>query len=529
MNPTLNLSILCFFLFSSVTAFRIKLKKRIDNFSQMTKITRAYEPKEFPLEADILSEAVDLDGSGFEVYLQDEYLTIWYGDVEFGTPPQKIVELFDTGSSNLWVPCVGCSNCETTLFDPTESSTSENDDQTFSITYGTGSVKGDVYKDYITFDGAEGSAYTYVGCALSEGDNVFQGEPFGGIFGLGWIKIASDGLTPPFFDMIDQGMVEGSFFGFYFNTMGDETYGEVSFGVIDDDYYTGKLTYLPIVAESYWLFWLVGAHVETEIVGEEILGGPHNIIVDSGTSLFCTSEDIVNAIGVAAGATYYDAWSWWLLPCDFDESAIGTVVLTLQGDCGEQLTFNVPISLLILQMETHLSLNGEKMCYLGVEPDCPKIMILGDTFMGNFYTVFHVDEMAVGFAASSQLTEHGYGTWAENLISDKVYAEPACKKCVNEEYCDLRREKDMVRDVVEEAEEFIEIPVVDLEVGETTTSSTSSSFQSLKWACIGITIGIVVILCTIAILLTLRQHRLSEAVLHANSILVKNKNYIPVL
>ena len=89
-----------------------------------------------------------------------------YGDVEYvgsvaiGTPLVNFSVIFDTGSSNLWVPSSQCTDCSTspgcckhTKYSSADSSTYTAVGTPYVLPYGSGTVEGNISQDNVDFGG----------------------------------------------------------------------------------------------------------------------------------------------------------------------------------------------------------------------------------------------------------------------------------------------------------------------------------------------------------------------------------------
>lgn len=105
---------------------------------------------------------------------------------------------------------------------------------------------------------------------------------FDGILGLGYDTISVDKVVPPFYNMIDQGLLDEPVFAFYLgNTAVEGDESQAIFGGVDKDHYSGKLTYIPLRRKAYW-------EVDFDAItfnGQTAELDDTGVILDTGTSL----------------------------------------------------------------------------------------------------------------------------------------------------------------------------------------------------------------------------------------------------
>ncbi|KAI3510253.1 hypothetical protein L1887_25786 [Cichorium endivia] len=192
------------------------------------------------------------------LHLYLRILVPYYGEIGIGSPPQTFTVIFDTGSSNLWVPSSKCIFSIACYFHNrlkgTKSSTYTKIGDNLQINYGSGSISGFSSKDSVQVGDlcVEDQDFIEV---TKEGSLSFVIGKFDGIFGLVFKEISVGDLQPVWYNMIEQGLVREKVFSFWLNrNEADEEGGELVFGGVDPNHFIGEHTYVPVTKKGYWQF-----------------------------------------------------------------------------------------------------------------------------------------------------------------------------------------------------------------------------------------------------------------------------------
>ncbi|KAJ6803198.1 phytepsin-like isoform X1 [Iris pallida] len=305
--PFLLLSVLLLPLAYADGFVRVSLKKKpLDENSRLaTRIaTAAGESPSLKKPTYGLRGGLE-DGGAEDIISLKNYMNAQYfGEIGIGTPPQKFTVIFDTGSSNLWVPSAKCYFSIACLFHAKyksgRSSSYKKNGKSAEIHYGTGSIAGFFSKDHVKLGDMVVKEQDFIE-ATKEPGVTFLVAKFDGILGLGFQEISVGNAVPVWYNMVDQGLIKDPVFSFWLNRNAEDGEGgELVFGGSDPSHYKGKHTYVPVTQKGYWQFDMGDVLVGGQTTG--FCAGGCAAIADSGTSLMAGPTTIITEINQQIGA-----------------------------------------------------------------------------------------------------------------------------------------------------------------------------------------------------------------------------------
>ncbi|KAJ1033967.1 hypothetical protein NDA16_000175 [Ustilago loliicola] len=347
----------------------------------------------------------------------------WLVNVGFGTRPQSLKMIFDSGSSDTWVYSPACCYANNhTFFDPAKSSTYHNrtlvngtaqaapagtPGQPWSSTYGSGSkVSGYVGLDTFTF-GQQRLKVDNLPVALTTdltGSRASRGME--GLVGLsaGGGSYTQGGWTTPFEAMSSRGLINKTYLTATLRKANRHTGkgggGRYTFGEIDDDHLDGNITWTRALSPFLW-----AGRFDKMTIGNTTLASdptsndlPTRFMMDTGSAVLYLPLPIVKEINsqingsiianVSSGLAFP-----YLVPCDTGlkrhEKKFNNPTFAIQIG-GTNFTMPKEDYVFYANQPVPAAAAGgvENMCYSAFQTGPAQISIIGLSFIKNHVVVF---------------------------------------------------------------------------------------------------------------------------------------------
>jgi len=318
------------------------------------------------------------------------HATAYFGEVAVGTPPQRFIAAYDTGSANLVLPSRVCRSRVCRMhhrFSRKRSSTqtriSCRDSQILPhghadrlrIKYGRGFIRGMCLQDQICV-GSVCTVGNFIS-AVQESNDPFSRFPFDGVLGLSPASLAKNKMFSLVARMTSERALRHQVFSIYFSDSSSKT-SEVTFGDVKREHLASDLTWVPVEGKTgYW---------EVAIEDVTIDGLPRKLCehchaaVDTGMSYLTAPSSMIERLEPFVGQKN-DCGDFHSLP---------TLGFLIKGQ-NFQLT---PRDYAELRSSGRCTLS---LGALDVPPPRGPILVLGIPFLQKFYTVFDPVEKRLGF------------------------------------------------------------------------------------------------------------------------------------
>ncbi|THH27412.1 hypothetical protein EUX98_g6771 [Antrodiella citrinella] len=314
--------------------------------------------------------------------------------VQIGTPPRDFKLLMDSGSADFWVGAEGCQSqggggCGNHVFLGEQSSSSFVDSgNPFSVTYGSGSVSGDIITDDVSIAGLALPTHTF-GVATTESvDFSADTVPFDGLMGLAQSSLSEQKTLTPVESLAQAGLIQDAITSFKISRLSDDKNdGEVTFGGLDSSKFDAStlVTFNNVNQEGFW----EGA-VSFSVDGTDLGLSGRTAILDTGTTLIVAPPADAATVHAAIPGAKSDGQGGFTIPC--------TTSVSFALTFGAQ-TFDVNPQDLLFTPVDPTDLTGD--CVSGISSGTvgsAQEWLLGDVFLKNAYFSTDVTQNQISLA-----------------------------------------------------------------------------------------------------------------------------------
>ncbi|CAG8554539.1 11820_t:CDS:2 [Ambispora leptoticha] len=236
----------------------------------------------------------------------------FHSKIQIGEPGQEFNVLFDTGSTPLWVSHRSCNTTHTT-FDPRKSRSFRKIGIPWNITYADNdSANGYLARETVTI-GEDVKIKNQVFSLAIDINGTFDKEPIDGVCGLGYGNIYTKKHYRSLLEnMKYQQLIQHQLFSIWYGKGTTSLSGEILFGKINHERYTGKISYFPIIPNNSG-DWKI--HLEAICIGNRTIKCKMEAFIDSGNIGLDLPQSFVDRIHANIRGALRENNGFWKLFC----------------------------------------------------------------------------------------------------------------------------------------------------------------------------------------------------------------------
>ncbi|CRG94854.1 plasmepsin VIII, putative [Plasmodium gallinaceum] len=321
------------------------------------------------------------------------------GEISIGNPPQAFKVLFDTGSTNLWIPSKNCYSKGCNNKRKYDHKISKNyklikNRNPVEILFGTGKIQMTYVSDDIHLGDIKVNNQEF-GLASYMSDDPFSDMLFDGLFGLGILE--DNKKKQLIYDNIPRINSKKNIFSVYYPKNVNDN-GAITFGGYDKKYIepNSEIDWFDVSSKKYWAIKMIGLKVNGVLLDicSKNNGGYCEAVIDTGTSSIAGPKDdlILLTSLLYPGKSCYN--KMFLKNFSFilsDENGIHreyelTPKDYILNSFKNDPIFKVPCNFAFMP--------------INISSNSGYLYILGQIFLQKYYAIFEKDNMKIGLAKS---------------------------------------------------------------------------------------------------------------------------------